>query len=163
MPIAFTLIESSPHKLRYLAEQDGEIHEEPDDGFNTISNNLSPSPDLGTDIQGVGSEPGVSGIPLKAPIDAARSGYPPLPLGPLTQAQARALFLLDDPTNAVLTNELIGRSLVTIMPREAGGEVNWAVDMNVDIDGNPVVEVRSNLGNAGSAIIDLEFLHSVDR
>jgi hypothetical protein len=162
MAITFTLIESSPHKLRYLAEQDGVILEQPSDGFNTIPNNGGPSPDLRTDILAVGSEPGVSGIPLQAPINARLTGFGPIPAGPLTQAQARALFLMDDPANAWLTNQLVGRTLVTIMPRTVG-IVAWAVDMNVDLEGDPVIEVRSVSGVPATAIIDVEFLHTVDR
>jgi hypothetical protein len=161
MAITFTLVESTPNRLRYLAAQDGVVTSptNPDvDGLAVIPNDGGATPDLRTD-----ASPG----PLDAIINSRLNGFPPntgspvVPAGPLTQAQARALYNSDDAASAVLTNDLVGRAVVEVTPR-GDGRIAWAVDVNVDGQGDGVFEVRSDIGTVADAYIDFHFRHTLD-
>lgn len=163
MAISFQLVDATPYRLRYLATQDGVISSPPNvaDGFNTIPNAAGVSPDLKTDIDTV-STSGAGGIPLQKIIDAGRDGFGPLAAGALTQAQCRAIMNSDDAASAVLTNQRVGRAITKVTPRTGQG-VAWAVDINASLgDGFPVVEVRSDVGVAATAYVDIHFRHTDD-
>ncbi len=157
------LVDATPYRLRYLATQDGVITSpsNPDvDALATIPNNGGATPDLRTDIETV-SVSGAGGIPLREIIRARLDGFGPLAPGALTQAQARAIMNSDDPTSAVLTNQRVGRAVCRVYPR-TGNNVPWAVDVNVDGQGDPVIEVRSGTGTAATAYVDVHFRHTDD-
>jgi hypothetical protein len=160
MGIAFTLVDATKYRLRYLAVQDGVISSPPveADGFDTIGNDASPSPDLKTDILTAGG--GVGPSPLQALIDAGRNGYKHLAAN-LSQAEARALLNSDDAAGAVLTNNNVGRAVVTML-KKPPVTVHWSADVNVDGSGNPVIEVRSDVGTPAAAYVDLHFRHTDD-
>lgn len=162
MAITFALVDATPFRLRYLATQDGVISSPPDpaDGFNTIPNDGGVTPDLLTDIETV-TAGGAGNAPLRGPIRARLDGFGPLPVGALNQAQARALLNSDDAAGAVLTNLNVGRCVVTFQPRTGQG-VEWATDVNVDAQGDPVIEVRSGVGVAATCYVDLHFRDSRD-
>jgi hypothetical protein len=155
MAITFVLVENTPYRLRYLATQDGVISSPPvaADGFNTIPNDAGGTPDLRTDSAPFNSA-------LHRIMRARLEAYPPLPAGALTQAQARALLASDDAAGAVLTNQNISRCEIRVTGRT--GAVQWAVDANVDGQGDPVVEVRSETGTAATAYVDIVQRHSYD-
>lgn len=148
MAITVALVEVTPFRLRYLATQDGQAG-----ALATIPNAVGATPDLGTDILGASGP-----SPLQALIDAGRDGYKSV--GPtLTQAEARALLNSDDPTRAVLTNNNVGRAVLSVTGRDAPA-VGWAVDVNVAA-GQPVIEVRSGAA-AATAYVDLHYRHTDD-
>ncbi len=157
MAIAFQLVEATPYRLRYLATQDGVISSPPvaADGFDTIPNDAGATPDLQTDIlAAAGARGGPSGgLPLQAPIRARLDGIGPVAAGALNQAQARAILNSDDNALAVLTNQNVPRAQIRITPRL--GVIAWAADANVDGEGDPTVEVRSEVGTAATAYVDL--------
>jgi len=161
MAIDFTLVDATPYRLRYLAVQDGVISSPPveADGLGTIGNSGAVSPDLQTDI--LSAAAGVAGgSPLQKLIDAGRNGYKHL-ASVLSQAEARALLNSDDAAGAVLTNKNVGRAVVTMLKKQEIS-VLWAADVNVDGSGNPVIEVRSDVGTPAAAYIDLHFRHTDD-
>lgn len=188
--ISFKLVEATPFRLRYLAFQDGVISSPPlpSDGFATIPNDGVPSPDLLTDATDGANETGggaVGNRTLLVNIVRARlDGIGVIPAGtPLTQAQARALLLSDDPTEALLTNNNVPRAIVTAqcsvrvfvpgqpfnplpspLPTFAqlSSLVDFCVDANVDLQGDPVVEVRSGVGFPGFAYIDIYARHTIN-
>ncbi len=164
MAIAFALVEATPYRLRYLCTQDGAISSPPvaADGFNTIPNDGGVTPDLLNDIAS-----GAGPSPLRAIIRARLDGFPLtnsttpiIPAGALNQAQARAIMNSDDNASAVLTNDLVGRSVVEITPRT--GTISWSTDVNVDGQGDPTIEVRSDVGGAATAYVDVHFRHTYD-
>jgi hypothetical protein len=157
MAIALELVDVTPYRLRYKATQDGVISSpaDPADGFNTIENDLTASPDLGTDIA---TATGPS--PLQALINAGRNGYKHV-AAVLSQAEARALLNSDDAAKAVLTNNNVGRAIVTML-KKPPVEVKWAADVNVDGAGNPVIEVRSDVGTPAAAYVDLHYRNNDD-
>lgn len=178
--ILFKLVENTPYRLRYLAFQDGVISSPPllSDGFAVIPNDGGPSPDLLTDLA---NDPvGPLARIVRARLDGLGAVISP-PGTPLTQAQARALLLSDDPTNATLTNNTVPRALIVsqcsgrsfnpLDPFDPGPpQLNWilsslvdfCLDANVDADGDPIVEVRSGLGFPGFAYIDIHERHTYD-
>lgn len=162
MAITFTLVDATPWRLRYLATQDGVISSPPvaADGFNTIPNQGGATPDLRTDI-GTVTTSGADGIPLQKIIRARLDGFGPLAPGPLTQAQARAIMNSDDSASNVLTNQRVGRAITEVIPRLGQG-VTWAADVNVDGDGDPTVEIRSDVGVASTAYVDIHRRHTFD-
>jgi hypothetical protein len=177
MAITFQLVDATPYRLRYLAFQDGQETESPSDGFAIIPNAGGPSPDLSTDLAGDPSGP------LRRIVQAAQ----PAPIGvfgaPLTQAQARALMLSDDAAGATLANNSAPRAIVTSqcnvrifnpppgnpfasppnqeIEKDLSDFVDFCVDVNV-VNGAPVIEVRTPVGAAGFAYIDLYYRHTVD-
>jgi hypothetical protein len=162
MAITFALVDAAPYRLRYLATQDGVISSPPvsSDGFDTIDNDVGATPDLSTDINTVAVSGGGQ-APLKALIYARRNGnYKAVTTGALTQAEARALLNSDDAAGAVLTNQNVGRCVTSVTPRT--GAVAWATDINVDGNGDPIIEVRSTTGTAGTAYVDLHYRHTAN-
>jgi hypothetical protein len=149
MAITFQLVESTPYRLRYLATTSATG---PDGGI--IPNNGGASPDLQTDLA---NDP--SG-PLRACVNARRNGFGFVPAGtPLTQAQARAVLNTDN-----LKQVTIGNSPVTaITTRQivAPTTAQWAVDIGVDGEGDPVVQVATVAG-PGTCYIDIHCRHSID-
>jgi len=170
MAITFALVEATPYRLRYLATQDGVISSPPvaADGFNTIPNDGGASPDLRTD-----AVDGVSGVGVQGPsparniLRARLDGYGVVGPGALTQAQARALLNSHLPeVNLGPGNRLTVRAILRVQGRtSAGANTNnyfWAVDANVDAQGDPVIEVRSAVGVAGTAYVDMIVRHTRD-
>jgi hypothetical protein len=162
MAIDFTLVDATQYRLRYLAVQDGVISSPPveADGLGIIGNDGSPSPDMLTDILSA-ADGTAGGSPLQKLLDAGRNGYKTIAAGGLTQAQARALLNSDDAAGAVLTNKNVGRAVVTMLKKQEI-TVHWGADVNVDGSGNPVIEVRSDVGTPAAAYVDLHFRHTDD-
>jgi len=160
MAITATLVDATPYRLRYLMTQDGVVSSPPvaADGLVTIPNTLGgATPNLHTDSI-VNAGPG--GPVLHKIMNARIAGFGPLAAGALTQAQARALCNSDDAAGAVLTNYNVGRAVTTITPRL--GLIAWATDWNVDVQGDPVCEVRSATGTAATAYLDIHYRHTYD-
>jgi hypothetical protein len=154
MALTAQLVESTPYRLRYLLTNDGvdSSPSDPDvDGSVTIPNDAGVTPDLRTD-----ASPGH----LDRIINVRLNGYGPLPAGAITQAQARALLASQDAAGAVLTNDLVGRAVCEVQGRT--GRLTWAVDVDVDVQGDPVVIVRSSVGVAGTGYLDIHFRHTYD-
>ena len=163
MTITVGLIQASPHKLRYLCTSDGTS---PDSV--TIANDGGGTPDLLTDIESVGAIPGVSGLVLRGPIRARLDGFSNIPAGTvLNQAQARAILLSDDGAGGplVVDGPLTVRTYCYITPRQNVAGIFWAVDADVDGQGDPVVVVSvAGVGNSGdNAIVEIVTLHSTER
>jgi len=161
MAITAWLIDATPYRLRYKCHQDGVISSPPvaADGLVTIPNQGGATPDLRTDALN-GAHTGAGGIPINDIMRVRLWGYGPIAAGAITQAQARALCNSDDPGSAVLTNFNVGRCVTSITPMLPA--FSWAADWNVDIDGDPVCEVRSATGTEGWAILDIHFRHTDD-
>jgi hypothetical protein len=166
--ITLSLVYTRPDRLRYLCDQDGVISSPPvaADGLVVLPNDAGVTPDLQTDIATAAQVAGVSGTPLRALIRAGIDGFGPIAAGGLTQAQARALFMSDDAAGAVLTNKQVLRAVCSITPRNGAGvplgSIQWAVDVNVDGEGDPVIEVRSSVGEAAAAFLDIHLRHTHD-
>ncbi len=153
MAITFALVEATTNRLRYLATQDGQA------GVSAnIPNDGGGTPDLLTDILSAAPNAG----PLHRIINARNVAFPPLTGGALTQVEARALLLSDDPASSVLTNDNIGRCVVTITPR-TGVQV-WGVDADIDGQGDPILTVVSTItgASAATAYVDLHFRTTED-
>ena len=135
--MAFTaaLVEQTPFRLRYLLSQDGQA------GTSlTIPNDGGATPDLSTDVVGG---------PLKSIID----------LTGITQAEARARLNSDDAARTFLTNNLVGRAVCDLVPRLASAQV-WAADVNVDGQGDPVVEIETLITGTSGCYLDIHFRHT---
>lgn len=154
MALTAALVEATPYRLRYLLTSDGQDSSpsDPDiDGSVTIPNDLGVTPDLGTDA---------AAGHLDRVINVRRNGYGPFAAGvALNQAQARALVNSDDPGN-VLGNDLIGRCVCEVTGRT--GRLSWAVDVDVDGQGDPVVIARCEPDAAGTGYLDIHFRHTYD-
>jgi hypothetical protein len=153
MAIVATLIDARENRLNYLLTQDGVISSPPvaADGLVTIPNTLGgATPDLYVDSTIAGA--GANGPAISRPIRARLTGYGAVAAGALVQAQARALFVCGA-VAAVMTNYIIQRNRVFITPRL--GMIVWGVDINVDGQGDPVIECRSATGTAATAILDV--------
>lgn len=161
MTITATLLSATPLRLLYNLARDGA-----GGSSLTIANDGGATPDLLTDaITGAASMAGGGGSPILAIMRARLDGYGPIPAGALTQAQARALLMSDDPTRAVLVSNKIGRCVCRITPRGATAAAdlnsNWTVDANVDGGGDPVVVVGAAAGGSTqNAILEIIFRHS---
>lgn len=154
MAIVPTLIDATANALRYLMTQDGVISSPPvaADGLYTFTNTLGgATPDLYVDS--TVDSTGAGAPPISKPMRARLNGYGGVAAGALNQAQARALFGLGA-VGAVLTNYLVQRNRVDIVNRL--GLIDWAVDANVDAQGDPVLEVRSATGAAATAVLHIE-------
>ncbi len=149
MSITFTLVETSAYRLRYLATNSGS----PLGGTASIPNDGGATPDLLTDLA---TNP--SG-PLQQIVRARIQGIGTVAAGTaLTQAQARCIMNSDNSTS--VGNDYVPRAITEIWPRS--GTATWVVDINVDVDGDPVVAVTSSAA-AGTAYIDIHARHSIDR
>lgn len=164
MSIVATLVDVTPHRLAYLCTADGVVSSPPvlADRRVIIPNAGGVTPDLRTDL-------GTIGISLRPIVRANVDGLGNIAAGTLTAAEARALFLLDDPTAATLTNQLIARAIVTIRPRT--GAARWFVDVAQDTfedsppgtTGDPVLVVGTATTLAATAIVEILALHSVNQ
>jgi hypothetical protein len=158
MAITFQLVESSPLLLKYLATTDGQVP------TGVIPNDGGASPDLRTDLATALAAYGPLGLDtvpdpsLDALINARTDGYGPLPPGPLTQAQARAIFNSDESgAPGFLNNMNLPRAMLAVYPRT--GSSGWAVDANVDGQGDPVIAVASG-AQAATAYVEIRLLHT---
>jgi len=155
MALVASLVESTPFRLRYLLTADGEVSSptNPDlDASVVIPNDVGgATPNLDTDS---------SAGPLREVVKVRLTGYGPIAAGAITQAQARALFLSDDAASAVLTNDLVGRCVAECQGRT--GRLSWAVDAEIDGQGDPVLRARCTAGVAGTGYVDLHFRHTFD-
>lgn len=150
MPLTATLVESTAYRLRYLLTNTSTT------GTTiTIANDGGATPDLQTDLA---TDP--SG-PLRAIVRARIDGIGTVAAGtPLTQAQARDI-LNSDGSGASVGNNSVPRARLEITPRT--GVVNWAVDADVDGQGDPVVTVTTEDGTPGTeAYLDIHVRHSID-
>jgi hypothetical protein len=159
MAITFTLGSATPNRLIYKCYQDGVVTSPPvaANGFATLPNDGGVSPDLLTDI-GTVTAPGAQGSALRKLIRVRQDGYGSIAAGAIIQGQARGLLNSQDPGLGELTNLLIMGAVTMIHPMTAA--FAWAVDWNVDAQGDPVCEVRSATGTAGYAILDIFFRYS---
>jgi len=146
--ITFTLINRNANRQRYLCTQDGVISSPPvpADGFATLSSATLVGNALAGPLRTI----------VRATIDGIGAVWAAGNVPAHTQAQARAILNSEDPTNAVLTNQLVPHAILGTQGRAAPTSVRWTVDANVDGGGNPVVEVRSDVGIAATAILDIE-------
>jgi hypothetical protein len=167
MAITIQLVDRGPHWLRYLATQDGVVSSPPvaADGLVTIPNDAGATPDLRTDaLTGMAEAPegSIGGSQLLQIMRARLDGYGPLAAGALNQNQARALLMgrtLLIAGNA-LAALLIGRCYCRVQGRL--GQAAWRLDANVDGQGDPVIEVRSQTGVVATAYVDITLQHSYD-
>lgn len=139
MAVTATLVYAGHNRLRYLINASGA-------GSVTITTTGAVSPDLATDT--------LSG-PLKNIVNAFANGYGKLAAGALTQPQARALWLSNDPTGvvAVIGNLLVPTAQCRLTSRDIGGTGAFSVDANVDGGGHPTVIVTA--GGADIAYLDI--------
>lgn len=159
-------VDRTPHVLVYLLTQDGEISSPPvaADGLVTIPNDGIATPDLRVDaLTGMAESPGsVGGSGLLQIMRARLDGYGPIVAGALNQSQARAL--LQGRSLLVAGNALgallVGRCYMHVQGRT--GDIAWRLDANVDGQGDPVVEVRSQVGTPGTALLNIVFKGSYD-
>jgi hypothetical protein len=156
MAIVALLADASENHLLYLCTQDGVVTSPPlaANGLVVIPNTLGgATPDLYVDSTlAAPNAAGAGGTPIARPIRARLTGYGAAAAGALNQAQARALFGCGV-VGAVLSNYLVQRNRVFITPRNVA--FAWAVDVNVDGQGDPTIEVRSATGTAGTAMLDV--------
>jgi hypothetical protein len=156
MALTAQLVESTANRLRYLL-----TNATPPGTTITIPNDGGASPDLRTDLA---DDP--SG-PLRQIIRARLDGIGTNAAGtPLTQAQARDI-LNSDGSGASLGNNNVPRAICKIQgrtPGTSGAPANWAVDVNVDGDGDPVVVITTQDAGFGDgeAYLDIHVRHSID-
>ena len=162
MAITFSLVERTPYRLRYLCSQDGVVNSPPQaaDGFNTIPNAGGVTPDLRTDALAGCTEAGADHTALLKIMRIRLDGLGFIAAGAIVQARARALLLSDDNAQVTLTNLNMPRCFCEITPRT--GTICWTVDANVDGEGDPVVEVRSEVGVVATAYLDINLRWSFD-
>jgi len=156
MALTAALVESTANRLRYLL-----TNVSPPTTTVTIPNDGGVTPDLLTDLA---TDP--SG-PLRRIIRARVDGIGTIAAGtPLTQAQARDI--LNDDGTATVGNNNVPRAICTVTGRTVGlnGLVPpWAVDVNVDGGGDPVIVVRTLGANysGATAYLDVHVQHSIVR
>lgn len=150
MAITGTLVEQGQNRLRYLITATDTSDLDID-----ITSTGAATPDLLTDSAGT------NGIVRKL-AKAFTNGYGKLAAGVLTQAQARALWLSDDPTNTVAAagNGLVATAVSRIAARGNNlTPIAAQVDANVDGGGHPILTVT--LSAAGSVYLDVEVLNTI--
>jgi hypothetical protein len=159
MAITVSLVEATPDRLMYLASQDDQAG-----ASVTIPNVGGATPDLLTDIQGVGTaavpDDTVSGIPLLPLINAGRNGYGPFAAGAVPSAE-RIFGPSDPPAGnppAGVINSLIPQAYLDIRPRTGG--ISWAVVATLDGGNNPQIRIDAEQGTAGTAYVLLHFIHT---
>ena len=145
MAVTAALVLAKPHRLRYLVTQDGAAG-------TTLTLPNTPgggtTPNLSTDSVGLPASTTMWKL-----MRARVNGYGPIAAGALTQAQARALLLSNDPTNAVITNKNVLTAVCTITPNGATA-TSWSVDANVDGEGDPVLAIVAPAA-ASSVYLDI--------
>lgn len=155
MAIVAQLVDATPYRLRYLLTQT--VNSPAAADTYTLPNTIGgATPNLDTDSI-VNS--GVSASPLHRMIDVRNNGWGPIAAGAINQAQARALFNSDDNAGAVNTSFQVVRAITNVTPR--AGQYSWAVDWNVDAQGDPVCVVNAPAG-AGTAYLDIHVRHTND-
>jgi len=155
MAIVAQLVDATPYRLRYLLTQT--VNSPAAADAMTIPNIIAgATPNLDTDSI---VNTGVGGSPLHRMIDVRNNGWGPIVAGAITQAQARAMFASDDNAAAVNTSFQVVRAITTIQART--GQYNWAVDWNVDAQGDPDVDIIAPAG-AGTAYLDIHVRHTND-
>jgi hypothetical protein len=137
LPTQITLVQQAHNMLRYLIEYDGSTLIP----FLTTTN--AGSPDILTDA--------IAGPILKC-AQAFTNGIGILPPGPLTQAQARAIWISDNPSLAYGT-VLNGPRCTLRMQNRLNALTAWAVDVNVDGGGHPYVLITADA--AGKAYLEI--------
>lgn len=147
MPLTAVLVNSTPYRLRYLVTNTSPIA-----AALTIPNDAGATPDLRTDLAGDPSSA------LREIMEAGVNGIGTVAAGALTQAQARDLLLGDQTAN--VGNDLVPRAMVTITPRAT--TASWAVDVNVDAQNDPIINVIAEVGVApgAEAYVDVHFRSS---
>lgn len=144
MTVTATRIFNTKTQLAYLIVHDGAAGDAV-----TIPNDAGASPDLQTDAEG--------GV-LKAMMQARVNGYGAFAAAALTQANARALLLSNDPSNTFGTDNVVrARCWLTTTV----GLANWGVDANVDGGGDPTLVVTKAATAAGTAILYIQAGHSM--
>lgn len=133
-----TLVQQNHNTLRYLIEYDGSTP------IPNITSTGAASPDLLTDS--------IAG-PLKQCAQAFTNGLGLLPPGPITQTQARAIWMSDNPS-LVFASVNGPRSSFNVQPR-LNPLANWTVDVDVDVDGggHPYITIFANA--AGKAYLEI--------
>ena len=136
LPTQITLVEQSHNTLRYLVEFDGST------SIPFITTTGAASPDLLTDA--------LAG-PILQCAQAFTNGLGILPPGPLTQAQARAIWLSDNP-GLVYASVNGPRCTVRVLPR-LNTLATWTLDADVDVGGHPYLLIAANA--AGKAYLEI--------
>jgi hypothetical protein len=135
MAVIAALVYAGHERLRYLVTSSGGAG-----GSVTITSTGAATPDLITDS--------VAG-PIKNIANVFTNGYGLLPAGALTQAQARALWLSDDPTNVVSTgSQKPPCAQATITARDASTPGLFVVDANASANHATIVVTAANDGTA---------------
>lgn len=135
MAITLALVGQFHNRLRYLMTAAGA-----DTGVLTTTGAVTP--DLRTDsLRG----------PIKNMSLQFLNGYGLFPLGALTQAQSRAIWMNDN-TGANFGNTNVQRAQVAITKR-TGPTALWTADANVDGGGNATITTSASA--AGTAYLDV--------
>lgn len=136
MPVTAALVNAQHNRLRYLITSDAS------GGTLAITTTGAASPDLRTDsLQG----------PIKQIAFAAANGIGNVVAGALTQAQARAILLSNDP-GSVVGNANMPRAISQLT--QVSGAGIFSVDANVT-GGNPVLNVTCTAA-VGVSYLDIE-------
>lgn len=127
-------------------------------GTVTISADGSASPDLVTDAADA-SYGRAASVALTRVCRAGLDGLGNIAAGAWTQAQARALLMLDG--SAAIGGVLTPRTRLRLSATfDAGGEVAACADVDVDGSGNPEINVTV-ANNVGSVYLYVELNHSL--
>ena len=140
MAVTGALVYAGHNHLRYLITAAGG-----GGGSVTITSTGAASPDLKTDTL-VG--------PLKNLANAFENGYGQIAAGALNQAQARALWLSQDPTNLVSqSGQMPISAICSLTERDPTADMRASVDAGVDGGGHPAIVVSAL--NNGTAYLDV--------
>jgi hypothetical protein len=144
--------------LRYLATHDGVA----DGNSFTIPNAAGATPDLKTDILAQAffesAEGGVKNPSnLQRIIDINRNGFGVIVAGAMTQAEARAVMISEDPTFATLVSNIVPRARIVLTPRVNPAGLTWSVDVDVDGSFNPVIIVSTNTNAVAECYVDFMY------
>ena len=150
MAITASLIERTPHKLRYLCVSDGAATASPDSAV--IPNADGVTPDLRTDAAGF------TGSALDVLVSTAV----------VTQADARELL---DGVGLTSAGDLpTERAHLCVTPRNSIGDQHWGVDADEGANagsapsaGFGVIVVSGPNVNLAAAIVELQFDHTIRR
>lgn len=136
MALTATLIEQGHNRLRYLL-----VCDTTGTTSLSITTTGAATPDLVTDS--------LAG-PVKACAQAFTNGLGKIPPGALTQAQARAIWMMDNTLVVVGSKSPRCEPRVTLMVAPA----DFLIDANVDGGGHPIITLSAN--NVGQAFLDIE-------
>lgn len=178
MAITAALVESTPYLLKYLlTAASSSTSASAATAANTVftfTNAFSATPDLATDSANDRQAQGPN--TMQAIMNARRRGYGSIAAGAtVTQAQARALLMSRDPSNATLNTQNMMACEMSIEPvfaTPANGTNPglkppfWMVDASVDASTNPIVKVRLSYPNgtlaAMTGLLTIRVRHSYD-